>query len=61
MTALIDRYRVPATGLINYRSFCDCVDEVFFDSEKAKNAEAKARSEGVSSTKSNSIIVVFIR
>lgn len=48
MNELVAKYKNPATGLIEYRRFCDNIDKVFFDQQEATSTAQKARSEGVS-------------
>ena len=48
MNELVAKYKNPATGLIEYRRFCDNIDKVFFDQQEASATAQKARSEGVS-------------
>lgn len=56
VTALIAKYRVAASGLVDYRSFCANIDKVFFDAGEAAATAQKARSEGIFSEEEKALL-----
>jgi quinol monooxygenase YgiN len=43
---LLDKYRTPE-GLIDYKTFCESVEKVFFEEDAAQDALEKHRSKPV--------------